>query len=491
MENPIKAVGTGMHLLLPELALAAGILVVLLLAVTSTRIQRWTWPIALVVVLLDILLLFNQFHAGRSLIFSGLLHLYPSGVFLKLLAAGASLLLLLWLPASSLFRGEAHPRGEFLMLALGMLLGTQLLVVAHHLVAVYVALEILSICSYVLVAYARKSPLTSEAAVKYVIYGGVASGLMLYGMSLVFSLAGTLDMAPLLAGWQSSSGDTLPMTVAAGLVMAGALFKLAAAPLQFWAPDVYTAAPGLVVGLVATLPKIAAVGLLFHLTSIFSTSLAWEWTILVAVLVILSLTLGNLLALRQTNAYRLLAYSSIGQAGLLLLGPLLDSITGWSATYYYTGVYVLLNVGTVTVFEKMEHLSGSRELANWAGLGKENLGYTLALGICLIGLTGLPPTAGFTGKLNLFLPLWAAYSSTQQTVWLVVLVAAILFTVVSLAYYMRPLVVLLRSAPSPGNAKPAVHLQASVAALTTAFVLLFGLALFDRLLSWLGAGFPG
>ncbi|MDX2061595.1 MAG: NADH-quinone oxidoreductase subunit N [Bacteroidia bacterium] len=473
-------------LLAPELVLLGGICLLLLVELgLGRRRPGLVWALALGVVLADGLALALQVGQSAHVVLTGTLRVAPATTYLKLLAAGAALLWLWAAPESKLLKTRGVGAGEAWVLSLGLLWGVQLLVQAQNLVLVYLALELVSICSYVLVAYSRAPGPSAEAATKYLLYGGFTSALMLYGFSLLFGLSGSLQLLPEVY----AAAPALQLGVATGLALAGAFFKLAAAPLHFWAPDVYSGAPTWVVGLLATLPKIGAMGLLYHLAVGLAPGLGATWPLLLTGVILLSWSLGNLLALQQTHFLRLLAYSSVSQAGFLLLGPALNTPTGWAAAFFYTGVYVVLQLGAVAAASYYERCSGTLVFEQWRGLGRSGWGWALALGITLVGLVGLPPTAGFTGKLTLLLPLWSAYTTTGAGLYLVLLVGAVVFTVVGLAYYLKPLRALAQGG-GEGRTDAFVPKLALVVALTAGVTLALGLLFFDTCVAWLTQVMP-
>lgn len=394
-------------------------------------------------------------------------------------------LLTVMLSAPYVERKIKHP-GEFYALLCLATLGALFLVAATEVLTLYLALELLSISSFILVALRKDQPRSAEAAIKYLIFGAVSSGLLLYGLSLLFGFTGSLQYAEINTFLQQGARDgtlaytnqhlRLELMAAMLMVLAGLSYKIAAAPFHLWAPDVYEGAPLPVTAFLSASSKLAGFAALMRVLEMFNVKdMVPIWTTMIAGLALLSMCYGNIVAIAQQNVKRLFAYSSIAHAGYLLMGVLALSDFGARDTalvglFYYLLVYVFMNLGAFAVIVQLAGHSQSTRLQDWAGLGRRYPWYGFVLACCLLSLTGLPPFAGFTGKFYLF---GAVTKMGPGYLWLVAI--GVLNSVVSLYYYSRIIRVLFFGNPGqadePVETHPALML-ASIISLA-AIVLLF------------------
>jgi NADH-quinone oxidoreductase subunit N len=341
---------------------------------------------------------------------------------------------------------------EFFALLLAVVLGAQLMAAATHLLMLYLALEFSSLASYALAGFSRRSRRSSEAALKYVVYGGVASGAMIYGLSLLYGVAGSLELGRVQAALATAPGPIA--IVAVGLCLAGLGFKVAAVPFHSWCPDVYEGAPTVVAAFLSIAPKAGGFALLLRLfagmpaSSAVTTTLgAVPWEMLALVIAVASMTLGNLAALAQRNLKRLLAYSSIAHAGYLFLG-LASGAAGQKAVLVYLGAYLFATLAAFGVLIALADeaaatgggaggVAATESLPAWAGLSRRAPFLAFVMAVTLFSLAGLPPTAGFIGKYYLFSALIAAGRAAGNPMYLVAALLAVINTVISLAYYLR------------------------------------------------------
>jgi NADH-quinone oxidoreductase subunit N len=317
-------------------------------------------------------------------------------------------------------------RGEYYALVLFASVGAMLLSAAGDLLLVFLGLEILSVPLYVLAAFARGHRRSQEAGLKYFLLGSFASGVFLYGAALVYGHAATTALARLLA-----AGDGLLLRLGVGLVIVGLGYKAAAAPFHAWAPDVYEGAPMPAAAFMSVIAKLGAVGALVRLLPLSLSDLAALWRPFVAAMAALTMVVGNLAALGQVNLKRMLAYSSVAHAGYLLIGVASGTPTGITATVYYLAAYAAMQLGAFGVLVWLERLGmEADEVGDLAGLGGRSPVLAAAFALFMASLVGIPPTAGFFGKLYLFTAALEA-----GMVWLAVV--GVLTTVVSVAYYLR------------------------------------------------------
>lgn len=333
--------------------------------------------------------------------------------------------------------------GEYYALLLGMALGMMFMVSASDLILIYLSVELLSLSSYVLTGFTKLSDRNAEASLKYLIYGSVSSGLMLFGISIVYGLTGTTNLYELNTLLQAGSINLTTLGFSLILIFVGIGYKISAAPFHFWTPDVYEGAPISITAYLSVASKAAGFALLirFIKTSFVSYTDAsgnwhllgiFDWQTLLIIIAILTMTLGNFSALSQSNLKRMLAYSSIAHAGYLLLGLAVLSDQGLLAVLIYFFIYMIMNLGAFFIVNLIANKINSEDIHDYDGIGYTSPLLGVSLAIFLVSLTGLPPTAGFIAKLYLFIALVDANMIT-------VAVIALLNTVVSLYYYVRVL----------------------------------------------------
>lgn len=430
----ISGIRASLPFIYSELALALGLVVVLTTGLIQRESRLTIW-LTLLTVGASFISLINVWHTPDESVtlFSGMLHLSNFSVFMRLLIdfSAALTVLMTW-------RSQQRFLSEYFVLVLAATLGAHVLTMSTNVVMIFLSLELLSISSYLLTAFLFTRQGT-EGALKYFLFGATASAAMLYGFSWLYGMSGSLDITSLsfISLFTNNISSDLVL-IAGSLVLAGFLYKLAAAPMHPWSPDVYEAAPIPVVAFFSVVPKLAGLAVLIRFVqSVYAQGNAvHDWQFLLAAVVLLSITFGNFSALWQKNAKRLMAYSSIAQAGFLLIGALVLNATGLQAVLFYSAVYVCMNYLAflfLHYFEKRD----VKTIAEFQGAGKNHLLPSLFLLVALVSLTGLPPTAGFTGKLLVFATVWESYQASAKNILLVLLVVGLLNTVISLFYYLR------------------------------------------------------
>ena len=350
---------------------------------------------------------------------------------LKLGTCIAVITMLVYARAYNAVRGLL--RGEFFTLALFATLGMMVMISANHLLVLYLGLELLSLSLYAMVALQRDSVRATEAAMKYFVLGAIASGTLLYGMSMLYGAAGTLEITELAR--ISGEGVRTQVVLVFGLVfiVAGLGFKLGAVPFHMWVPDVYHGAPPAVTLFIGSAPKFAAFAIVMRLLAqgLGADLLADEWRDMLAVMAVLSLAIGNLAAIMQTNLKRMLAYSTISHMGFLLLGVISGSIDGYGAGMYYVTVYVLMTLGAFGIVLLLSREGfEAEELDDYKGLNQRNPWYAFLMLLLMFSMAGIPPAVGFHAKLAV---LQAVVGSGQ--LWLAVV--AVLFSLIGAFYYLR------------------------------------------------------
>ncbi len=342
--------------------------------------------------------------------------------------------------------------GEMFILSLFALLGMSFMISGQNFIMIYLGLELLTLSSYALVALRRDHAVATEAAMKYFVLGAMASGFLLYGMSMLYGATGSLDVHEVFSA--IASGQIRHQVLVFGLVfvVSGLAFKLGAAPFHMWIPDVYQGAPTAVTLMIGGAPKLAAFAIVIRLLVEGMLPLAFDWQQMLALLAIASLLVGNLAAIAQTNLKRMLAYSTIAQMGFVLLGFVGGVVNGqallaanaYSSAMFYIVSYVLTTLATFGIILLLSRQGfESEEIADLAGLNQRSPLYAGVMAICLFSLAGIPPMVGFYAKLSVLQSLVV----TGQTVYLGLAIFAVLMSLVGAFYYLRVVKVMYFDAP--------------------------------------------
>jgi NADH-quinone oxidoreductase subunit N len=468
----MEEIARSLHLFGPETALVAGLLLVVVVDSIGARWRdRACRVLSLASLAVALGLALNLGRAGASSeIFSGMLVVDPLGSAFKVILVLGGLLTLL----AFTFRNSRElfdlGHGELHSLVLALVLSCLLLTAANDLVMLYLAIEMVSITSYVMVAYLKGDRMSNEASLKYVLFGAASTGAMLYGLSLLYGLSGTTSLPKVQEFLATGVPDANRFAVYAItlLVLTGFGFKIAAVPFHFWCPDVYQGAATPVTALLSVTPKAAGLGIALRFfygtfsvpgTSAWDLSGSIDWPALLMLLSVLTMTVGNIAALTQTNMKRLLAYSSIAHAGYLLMGIVALSEDGARGLIVYLLAYVFMNLGAFFVVTLVHLHDGTFDLRDYPGLYRRAPFLTVAMAFFLLSLVGIPPFVGFLGKLYVFGAVIEKGMGVYATI-------AALNAAIAAFYYFRVLKVMTID---PGNEdKPAL-----------------ALALFDR--AWLFA----
>ena len=441
---------TDAHLIIPELIVSVTLLLVVLFDLIFNK-DKSIIPYISVVGLFFALYYAIQgigqnSYAFTSAVFSnkyGLLAIDSFGSYFKILILITSILIVFFSKASSEIQKIFDRSGEYYALLMGMVLGMLFMVSASDLIMIYLSMELLSLSSYVLAGFTKLRDRNSEASLKYLIYGAVSSGLMLFGISLVYGMTGNTNLIAVNSVLRSSSINILTYSFSIILIFVGIGFKMSAVPFHFWTPDVYEGSPISITAFLSVASKAAGFAVLIRLlrtTFLLDLSDAGEWTLLnffdwqtlLIIISILTMTLGNFVALWQNNLKRMLAYSSIAHAGYMLLAVATLSDQGILAVMIHFLVYMLMNIGAFYIVMLVANKTGSEDINDYNRLGYASPFLGVSLSIFLISLTGLPPLAGFISKLYIFLAVIDAKLIT-------VAVIAVINSVVSLYYYVRVL----------------------------------------------------
>lgn len=428
--------------ILPETVLLIAACLVLVLDLFVGHVRNLTYGLTLAVLVVLAVLLIDDLNASRVVyVFGGMFLSDAMTAVLKITATLACGLTLIY--SQDYARARGMWRGEFFALVLFTLLGIMLMISANHLVVIYLGLELQALALYGLVALRRDDARASEAAMKYFVLGALASGFLLYGMSLLYGATGTLDINELARRVGNGQTLHLPLVLGVIFIVSGIAFKLGAAPFHMWVPDVYQGAPTPVVLLLSSAPKLAAFAITFRILVEGLPQLAVDWQRMIAVIALLSIVVGNVTAVAQTNLKRMLGYSTVAQMGFMLLALLAGVVGGntsitagaYGAAMFYVVTYALSSAGCFGVILLLSRQGFEAEhIADFAGLAKRNPAAAAIMSLMMLSLAGLPPLVGFFAK---FAVLQALVSDGASTHMFQIAVAAVLFSLIGAFYYLR------------------------------------------------------
>jgi NADH-quinone oxidoreductase subunit N len=417
--------------ILPEISLVVlmGLVLVFDALWSEERRRNLGWlTFGGLMVILVISLLVARPTAEGTLIFGGMLsHDALSYVLRILFLFGAAMTVLFGMDMPNL-----GSRGEFYVLVLASTLGMMLMAAAADLIMLFLAIETTTIPLYILAGFYFGDDRSTESGFKYLLFGAMTSAISLYGFTLLFGFSGETNLYAIAEGLQAGNVETFSILVAMLLILVGFGFKISAAPLQFWAPDVYEGAPTPVAGFLSTASKAAGFIVLMRFFIIVFPGIYDYWPMIIAIIATLTMTVGNLLALGQRNIKRLLAYSSIAHAGYALVGVVAVTELGVNSVVFYLGAYLLTNLAAFGVAAAFYRVVGSDEIAAYAGLSRRKPWLAIAMMVSFLSLSGMPPFAGFVSKIVVF-----AAAVEAGYIWLVVV--GVLNSIIGLYYYLRVL----------------------------------------------------
>jgi NADH-quinone oxidoreductase subunit N len=429
----------------PETVLAVTFCTVIVAGLIFRKTPKFTGWVAFIGVMMALFFVVKQTGISEE-IFSGMIAVDPFAVFFKSLTAICALIIVLFSIYSIEVQTTVKRMMEYYALLVSMTLGMFLMAGATNLLMMVLAMELTSLSSYILAGYTKEASDSSEASMKYIVYGAVSSGVMLYGVSILFGLSGATNYAGINRAMALSAPNTTALLLATIFIVVGFGYKISAVPFHFWTPDVYEGAPITITAFLSVASKAAGFAMMmrfFKVIFIDSTVLtlpsgvwtslyAFEWNKLLVILSVLTMTLGNLVAVWQDNLKRLLAYSSIAHAGYMLMGVVLLSDKGIAAVLIYFVMYLFMNLGAFYVVMLVANKTGSEDISAYRGLGYRSPLIAVAMALFLVSLTGLPPTAGFVGKFYLF-------TAVLDSRWVWLAVVGAVNSVISLYYYARVL----------------------------------------------------
>jgi NADH-quinone oxidoreductase subunit N len=476
---------TSFSFILPELIIASAILLILIIGMLLRNKYSGLYiGLASISVLAAMFFVVQTWPSDNESykVFVGMLQIDSFSNFFKIACLASALMSfpLFWYAKS-----ETSKVSEHMTLVLSMLLGAMLLVSSTNLIMLVISLELISFSSYLLVAFGFNKK-SAEGSLKYFLFGAAATAVSMYGASWLYGMGGTLDFTSTHFISNILTQSPFLYFIAGCLLLGGLLFKIAAVPFHIWAPDVYQSSSTPVVALLATLPKIAGIGILvkmYYALNLYGQSPV-NWQIIFILIATLSIGFGNFAALRQKEAKRLMAWSSIAHAGFMLIGILSNSLAGLEAMLFYIGIYLISNFLVFGIIQYNERINGNSSIASFSGLGKTNSYLAIALSIGMLALTGLPPTAGFTSKLLIFTQLWSSWQIQPGNAMLFLLIFGLLNTVPALYYYLRiPYVMFFKESELNISLKMPLWLK------TYYFILAIGILWIffqpDMLMSWI------
>lgn len=416
--------------LLPEITLMLTTLVLLMLEIcNSKRRAFYAQLISVASLALALIFVVSNLPETKEVLFNGALVHDMLGAVLKAFILLIAIFVFLY--SRPYLENLKIARSEYYVLGLFAILGAMVMTSSHSVLSLYIGLELMSLSLYAMVAFLRDSKIASEAAMKYFVLGAIASGMLLYGISFIYGITGSLNLTVI--AQRISPEDKLAL-FAMGFIIVGLAFKLGAAPFHMWVPDVYQGAPTSVTLLISTIPKIATFAMIMRLLVDGLGELGDSWQQILIVLAILSIGLGNIVAIAQTNIKRMLAYSGISHAGFFLLGILAGTNSGYAASMFYIIVYAITTAGAFGLVLLLSRQNfEADQLTNYKGLAKRHPWYAFLMMILMFSMAGVPPMAGFYAKLSVLKEVIAI-----DMTWLAAVV--VVFSIIGAFYYLRVVV---------------------------------------------------
>ncbi|MEB3271274.1 MAG: NAD(P)H-quinone oxidoreductase subunit N [Synechococcus sp.] len=425
----------------PEGAVLLALLLALLVDLAGERVaSRWVPPICYGGLGASLLLLALQWNSEPESAFLGAFLADNLAIAFRAVIAASTLvsLLLSW----RYVERSGTPLGEYAAILLAATLGGMILCGSTDLVSIFISLETLSVSSYLLAGYMKRDARSSEAALKYLLVGSAAAAVFLYGASLLYGLSGSTSLDAIALALRTADAPITALALV--FVLATVAFKIAAVPFHQWTPDVYEGSPTPVVAFLSVGSKAAGFALAVRILVGCFAGFDEQWKFLFTVLAVLSMVLGNVVALAQTSMKRMLAYSSIGQAGFVMIGLVCGSEDGFAAMVLYMAAYLFMNLGAFACIILFSLRTGSDRIADYAGLYQKDPLITLGLSLCLLSLGGIPPMIGFFAKIYLFFAGWADHQY-------VLVVVGLLASVVSIYYYISVIKMMVVKEPQEAS----------------------------------------
>ncbi len=455
--------------LVPEIfVLSMACITLIVEAFVGDRWRNISYTLSQLTLLLAAVLSWNMLDTERVVVLGGTFIHDPMAALLKtaifLIVAGG------FVYARSFHTSKGPLRGEYYVLGLFAVLGMMVMVSAHSLLTIYLGLELLSLSLYAMVAFDRDSPRASEAAMKYFVLGALASGMLLYGMSMLYGATGSLDLGEIALALSGPGENSMILVFGLSFIVVGLAFKFGAVPFHMWVPDVYDGAPTAVTLFIGSAPKIAAFAMAMRLLVESMGSLSVDWQAMLVILSVLSLALGNVVAIAQTSIKRMLAYSTISHVGFLLLGILAGTTEGYSAAMFYAITYALMAIGGFGMIILISRAGyEADQLDDFKGLNTRSPWFAFMMLILMFSMAGVPPTVGFFAKLSVLQAVIHV-----DMVWLALV--AVFFSIIGAFYYIR--MVKLMYFDKPETEEPLTVSADMQMAISANGLLVLGLGLF-------------
>ena len=414
----------------PEIFLGLAACAILMLDLLLNDAQRrWTGVLAVISLVLTAVLVAIQPIPLKIVALGGLFELDHMAQLLKIVTL--LIVAAVFVYSTDYLQRRAILKGEYYVLGLFSTLGAMVLISAGSLITLYLGLELMSLCLYAMVAFDRESGIAAESAIKYFVLGSMASGTLLYGMSIVYGVTGSLELGAIAAAVHHGLGGNIGLIFGIAFLIVGVGFKFGAVPFHMWIPDVYEGSPTCVTVFIGTASKLAAFALAMRLLPEALAGSQADWSQMLVVLAVLSMAIGNIVAIAQTNIKRMLAYSTISHVGYVLLGILSGTAQGYQASMFYMISYVLVAAGTFGVILLLARQGfESDKIDDFRGLNARSPWFAGMMAILMFSLAGLPPFIGFWAKLGVIQAVLGV-----DYIWLAVV--AVLFSVVGAFFYLR------------------------------------------------------
>ena len=409
------------------LALACTVLVVDVYLKDESR--NVTYVLSQIGLIITLVLISQQSPESRELAFNGL---FVNDLLATVLKYAVVLLVAIVFVYSRRYLQDRNIfKGEFYVLGLFGLLGMMVMISSNHFLSMYLGLELLSLSLYAMVAFDRDNPNAAESAMKYFVLGAIASGMLLYGMSMVYGMTGSLNIVEVAVALDKMEGNNIVLIFGLVFMVIGISFKLGAVPFHMWIPDVYHGSPTTVTSYIATAPKVAGFAMVIRLLAESMGSLQTDWQGMFIIMAVLSMIIGNVIAIAQTNLKRLLAYSTISHVGFIMLGLLAGNQEGYSAAMFYTLTYALMSLGGFGVIILLTRKGFEADnIDDLKGLNQRSPWFAFMMLIIIFSMAGVPPTVGFWAKL-------AVLKAVVNIDMLWLALVAVFFSIIGIYYYLR------------------------------------------------------
>jgi len=415
---------------IPEMFLLALVCTVLVVDVYLKDERRnVTYILSQVGLIITLLLIGQQTPESRDLAFNGLF--VSDALSSALKYAVVIIVALVFVYSRNYLKDRSIFKGEFYVLGLFGLLGMMVMISANHFLSIYLGLELLSLSLYAMVAFDRDNPNAAEAAMKYFVLGAIASGMLLYGMSMVYGMTGSLNIVEVAMSIDQMKDSNIVLIFGLVFMVIGLAFKMGAVPFHMWLPDVYHGSPSTVTSYIASAPKIAGFAMIIRILAEAMGGMQADWQGMLVIMAVLSMVLGNVVAIAQTNLKRMLAYSTISHVGFIMLGLLAGSQEGYAAAMFYTIVYALMSLGSFGVIMLLARKGfEADELNDLKGLNQRSPWFAFIMLVLIFSMAGVPPTVGFWAKL-------AVLKAVVNIDMLWLALVAVFFSIVGVYYYLR------------------------------------------------------